>query len=38
MKPHLEEAWRLLRLAERDIKAFEVLKKAPNVHLSITAC
>ncbi|WP_058868414.1 HEPN domain-containing protein [Chloracidobacterium thermophilum] len=36
MRPHLEEAWRLLRLAERDIKAFEVLKEAPDVHPSIT--
>jgi|YNPMSStandDraft_1061717.scaffolds.fasta_scaffold00818_6 hypothetical protein len=36
MKPHLDEAWQMLRLAERDIKAFEVLKKAPDVHLSIT--
>ncbi len=35
MKPHLEEAWRLLRLADRDIKAFEILKEAPDVHLSI---
>jgi len=35
MKPHLEEAWQMLRLAERDIKAFEVLKEAPDVHLSI---
>jgi len=35
MQPHLEEAWRLLRLADRDIKAFEVLKEAPDVHLSI---
>ncbi|QUV79895.1 HEPN domain-containing protein [Chloracidobacterium thermophilum] len=35
MEPHLEEAWRSLRLADRDIKAFEVLKKEPEVHLSI---
>jgi HEPN domain-containing protein len=35
MKPHLEEAWRLLRLADRDIKAFDVLKAAPDVHFSI---
>jgi len=35
MKPHLEEAWRSLRLADRDIKAFKVLNKEPDVHLSI---
>ncbi|MFS8900282.1 HEPN domain-containing protein [Synechococcus sp. H60.2] len=35
MKPHLEEAWRSLRLADRDLKAFEVLKKDPEVHPSI---
>lgn len=34
MKPHLEEAWRSLRLADRDLKAFEVLKKDPEVHPS----
>jgi len=35
MKPHLEEAWRSLRLADRDIKAFEILKEEPEAHLSI---
>lgn len=35
MKPHLEEAWRSLRLADRDIKAFDILKKEPEAHLSI---
>jgi HEPN domain-containing protein len=35
MKPHLEEAWRSLRLADRDLKAFEVLKKDPEVHPAI---
>jgi HEPN domain-containing protein len=35
MKPHLEEAWRSLRLADRDIKAFDVLKERPEVHISI---
>jgi len=35
MKPHVEEAWRTLRLADRDIKAFDILKEAPEAHLSI---
>lgn len=35
MKPHIEEAWRALRLADRDIQAFHVLEKSPEVHLSI---
>lgn len=35
MEPHLEEAWRALRLADRDIQAFSVLKAAPDVHPSI---
>jgi HEPN domain-containing protein len=35
MKPHIEEAWRSLRLADRDIKAFEILKEEPEAHLSI---
>jgi len=35
MKPHIEEAWRALRLADRDIQAFHVLEKSPAVHLSI---
>ena len=34
MKPHLDEAWRALRLAERDIQALDVLKES-HVHLSI---
>lgn len=37
MKPHIEEALLSLRLADRDIKAFEVLSDAPGVHLSV-AC
>jgi HEPN domain-containing protein len=37
MKPHIEEAFLSLRLADRDIKAFEVLSKDPEVHLSV-AC
>jgi HEPN domain-containing protein len=35
MKPHLEEAWRALRLADRDIQAFHVLKERPEVHISL---
>lgn len=35
MKPHLEEAWRSLRLADRDIKAFDILRADPEAHLSI---
>lgn len=35
MKPHIEEAWRALRLADRDIQAFYVLKESPEVHLTI---
>lgn len=35
MKPHLEEAWRSLRLADRDIKAFDILRRDPEAHLSI---
>lgn len=35
MKPHIEEALLSLRLADRDIKAFEVLSKDPEVHLSV---
>ncbi len=33
MKPHLEEARRSLCLADRDLKAFEVLGRAPDVHV-----
>ncbi len=35
MPPHLEEAFRALRLADRDIEAFAVLRKAPHIHSSI---
>ena len=35
MKPHLKEAEQTLRLAVRDIEAFEVLQEAPGVHSSI---
>jgi len=37
MKPHVEEALLSLRLADRDVKAFEVLSNDPEVHQSI-AC
>lgn len=35
MKPHIEEAQRALRLADRDIRAFTILKKEKDVHLSV---
>lgn len=35
MKAHLEEAWRSLLLADRDIKAFQVLREEPEIHSSI---
>lgn len=35
MQPHLEEAWRALQLADRDIMAFHILSKEPEAHLSI---
>jgi HEPN domain-containing protein len=35
MKPHIEEALRALRLAERDIKVLDVIKREPVVHFSI---
>ena len=35
MKPHIDEAWRSLRLADRDITAFDLLKYEPEVHVSI---
>jgi hypothetical protein len=35
MKPHIEEAFLSLRLADRDIKAFEVLSRDPEVHLAV---
>jgi HEPN domain-containing protein len=37
MRPHIEESLRSLRVAARDIKAFEVLKEAPEIDLS-TVC
>jgi HEPN domain-containing protein len=35
MKPHIEEAWRALRLADRDLKVFDILAEEPEAHLSI---
>jgi HEPN domain-containing protein len=35
MLPHLEEAWRALQLADRDITAFHILSQEPEAHLSI---
>ncbi len=35
MKPHIEEAWRALRLADRDIKVFDILVDEPEAHLSV---
>ncbi len=35
MKPHIEEAWRALRLADRDIKVFDILVDESEAHLSI---
>ncbi len=35
MKPHIEEAWRSLQMADRDIKVFEILSDEPEAHLSI---
>lgn len=35
MKPHIEEAGRWLRLADRDIIAFNILKQEPEAHASI---
>ena len=35
MKPHIEEARRALRLADRDIKVFDILIEEPEAHLSI---
>ncbi len=35
MKPHLEEAWRSLKLADRDIAAFRVLAASTEVHASV---
>lgn len=35
MKPNVEEALRSLRLADRDIKAFDILKNSPEAHSSV---
>jgi len=35
MQPHIEEAWRSLQLADRDITAFRILSQEPEAHLSI---
>ncbi|GAB4495036.1 MAG: HEPN domain-containing protein [Anaerolineales bacterium] len=35
MLPHLEEARRSLRLAKRDIHAFDVLRASSEIHLSV---
>ena len=35
MKPHIEEAWRALRLSDRDITVFDILVEEPEAHLSI---
>lgn len=35
MQPHIDEAWRSLRLADRDIVAFDILKQEPEAHVSI---
>lgn len=35
MQPHIEEARRSLRLADRDIIAFNILKEEPDAHISI---
>jgi HEPN domain-containing protein len=35
MQPHIEEAWRSLQLADRDITAFHILSQEPEAHLSI---
>ena len=35
MKPHIDEAWRSLRLADRDITAFDLLKNQPEVHTQL---
>ena len=35
MKPHIEEAERALRLADRDATVFEILAAEPEAHLSI---
>ena len=35
MKPHIEEAWRSLRMADRDIMAFNILAGESAMHVSI---
>ena len=35
MKPHIEEAWRALHMADRDITVFDILVEKPEAHLSI---
>jgi hypothetical protein len=35
MQPHIDEAWRSLRLADRDITAFHILRSDPAAHVSI---
>ena len=35
MRPHIEEAWRALCLADRDIEVFDILMEKPEAHLSI---
>jgi len=35
MKPHIEEAWRALALADRDVTAFDILRESDNAHISI---
>jgi hypothetical protein len=30
MKLHIEEAWRALRLADRDLKVFDILAEEPD--------
>lgn len=34
MQPHIDEAWRSLRLADRDITAFHILRSDPAAHVS----
>lgn len=35
MRPHLEEAWRALRLASHDVHAFHVLRRDPDTHPAV---
>lgn len=34
MQPHIDEAWRSLRLADRDSTAFHILRSDPAAHIS----